>query len=291
MKRIISALLACLLLCGLAMPAAMALDPPIDVSGAVPLALGAATPVVEDGVYSYMQAETGWVKFTFSTNISLTLLDDEQNQLYAGSLSPPENGYCMKVLAGKTYYFVIANYNNPQWSGTLTLTAGQAPALVHNELKQKTGPVDYRPFQERYLGVTFTVDGEAAPALGFGYRSYGNGISISSSAKAGTYTLQFTNYDGEDLGTLNVILEDWSIFGWLGEYLTKQQADWANEEKTTQEWLSSVGNDMLLVLGSPVITLMIFMMGPMGWVLLPISFSAIAQLFMDTVGLFTSLFR
>ena len=282
MKRVCAALLVCLLLCGLAAPMASAGEPSIDVSGAAPLALGAPVPIVGNEVFSYTPEESGWVAFAMLDYGSVAVYDNEQNQL--GSA----NHATVKALADKALYFVVEAHDG---SSTFTLTPGQPPALRKNELTLDRFPgsvFHHEPFQGTYIGFSYTVNGEPAPAYGFDLAIR---IYDRSAIPAGTYALQFTNYDGENLGTMTVVLEDWSIFAGLREFLQMMQADWNNEDKTTKEWLKLVGNDLLLLVGSPVVAFCIFCCGPMGWILIPVAFQPFIQLPMDIIGLFKSLFR
>jgi len=295
-KRLLATLLACLLLLSIAAPIASAEEPPaIDVSGAVPLTLNADTPASNvTNVFSYTPAETGWVKFT-TKNVSgstLTMLDDEQNQFYTGSLQSSVVGNIMKAHAGKTLYFVLDVYTLEEWSGTITLTPAERPVLVQNTLKcwsDQSSGTSHKPFQEDwYVGWSFTVNGQTAPALGFSYLY--SGIRTGN-AKAGTYSLQFTNYDGEDLGTLTVTIEDMNLRSWLTDILNGLKEQWANEDKTTKEWLKSISSDFWLMIASPIVALMIFFCGPMGWILIPVAFQPFIQLPIDIIGLFKSIFR
>ena len=218
-KRAVSLLLACLLL-GLGSPMAFAADPPVDVSGAAPLALGVVTMVNYGDVFSYTPDETGWVRFETTSNALslLTVLDHEKNLLQGWFSSAGVT--TVKALAGKPLYFVTGyNGNNPDWSGTITLTPGQPPVLKQDTLKLTvSGSVlHYNPFQEAYIGFTFTVNGEAPPAYGF---FYSGDVSMSRTDIAvGTYALRFTSYDGEDLGSLTVKMEKITLRGWLADLL------------------------------------------------------------------------
>ncbi|MCL2495137.1 MAG: hypothetical protein FWE98_05715 [Oscillospiraceae bacterium] len=296
MKRIISTLLACLLLCGLVMPVAFAEEPPIDVSGAVPLALGVTTTVIAKGVYSYTPNETGWVRFAANESVTLAVFDDELNPLSDGYLTlANSSGLRVKVLARKSLYFAI-HYATGQ-NKTITLSSAEPPVLV--QAVKKWTPVSgneapFQPFQGGgCVGWTFTVNGEAPSVHGFGYRYYTNidGIAYGG-ATAGTYELQFTNYDGEDLGTFTVILEDLTLRGWLEEIFAVIQSNWANEDKTTGEWLKDIGSDIWLIIGAPFVAMAMFTMGPMGWILiLPVVLMPFFRLPIDIIGLITSIFR
>jgi len=290
MKRILSVLLACLLLCGLAMPLASAADP-IDVSGAVPLAINTATKVSGGKVFSFMPAETGWFKFAVVSRVSFSfaVYDDELSQIVnAGFVSAP----IVKLMAGKTYYFAIGISDGQQaYIDTIMPSLSQPPALKSDVMKIRTGSQSpNNPFrQSGYTGWTFTVNGQEPSAFAFSY--YGDGFTATREAGVDSYQLQFTNYDGEDLGALTIVFEDWSLRAALRDYLEMMQADWANEDKTTKEWLEIVWRDFVLLVGSPVVALMIIFMGPMGWALLPVAFLPFIQLPMDIVGLFKSIFR
>lgn len=139
------------------------------------------------------------------------------------------------------------------------------------------------------MGWTFTVNGQAAPAHGFDYNSAD--CFTAGDVKEGTYTLRFASYDGKELGTMTVTAEKWGLLASLRDYLQSMQRQWENEDRTTREWLTLVGNDFMLLIGSPVVALMIFFCGPMGWVLIPVAFQPFIQLPMDIVGLFKSIFR
>ena len=295
MKRAISVLLSCLLLCGLAIPAAFAADSPIDVSGAVPLALNVATKLRQGAVYSFTAAETGWVKFAIAVKqhvgVGFNLFDDELNQIVKAAYTPTPT---VKLMAGKTYY-ISPDISDGQQTYVETITPSRSgpPVIKPSPMKVSSvfsGSSRYRPFQaDGYVGWTYTVNGQEPSAFKFEYSD--DCFMYTLYTENGTYTLQFTNYDGEDLGTLTVIIEDWTPRGWLADILKGVQDQWNNEDKTTQEWLKSIGNDLLLMVSSPVVALMILFMGPMGWVLLPVAFTAFGQLFVDIGGFVTSIFR
>ena len=292
MKRIVSVLLVCLLLCGLAMPVAFAEDA-IDVSGAVPLTLGVATKIKEDNFYSYTPASTGWVKFSVKSDnrFSFDVYDGELSHIvHTASFSSP----IVKLTAGITYYLTI-DYGVPgevdvYGRNTITPSASAPPVLEADVIKMYTGfPSSTAPFPDSYAGWEFTVNGQDPVDMGF--ELSGLYIRIEDYTLSGSYQLQFTNYDGEDLGTLTIIFEDFTLPGMLENLLTGLQFNWANEDKTTGEWLKSIGNDILFAFASPVIALMIFFCGPMGWILLPIALQPFVQLPIDIGGFITSLFR
>ena len=107
-KRMLSALLVCLLLCGLVMPAAWAEDgePAFSIEDAQPLEINVAMPVSAGDVFSYTPDETGWVKFTLNPerSFSLAIFDDELIQLFSYSAGSymPFSGFNVKAIAGKT---------------------------------------------------------------------------------------------------------------------------------------------------------------------------------------------
>ena len=296
MKRVTSAVLVCLLLCGLVTTTALA-DDAIDVSGARPLALGVAATFAAEDVFSYTPPETGWVKFRVDGNtLGLTLFYAPENEPvrtifragYPNAVDEPS----VKIPAGKTLYFHFSSAT-PGWNNTITLTPSQTPVLRQNELKlwtNSSGSNTFEPFQQAYIGAKFTVNGDAAPAHGFDYASSMK-ISVGSDTAAGTYTLQFMSQDSEDLGTLTVILEDWSLRASLANFLEKMQINWANDDKTTKDWLKSIGNGILLLLASPIVALMMLTMGPVGFVLIPVAFAPLVQLPIDIIGLIKSFFR
>lgn len=243
--------------------------------------------------FSYTPAKTEWVNIAVAPPVNgqyaaCYVFDETCSRIgYRLSSGSSVN---VKMTAGKTYYLAVTS---PPAKAAITLSPSEAPVLQQKELKlwtTKSGGNPIQPFQQEYLGVTFTVNGEAAPAHGFRYTADQRSVSVAPNTAAGTYTLRFTSHDGEDLGTLTVILEDMTFRSWLSDILTGFQTEWANEDKTTREWLTSIGNDIMLLLGAPVIALMILFCGPMGWLLFPIVFQPFIQLPVDIIGFFSSLF-
>jgi len=237
--------------------------------------------------FSYTPEKTGWVNIAVAPptkqQYALCYIFDEACSRIGGQLSSGSN-VSVKMSEGKTYYLAVIS---PPANTAITLTPSEAPALTKAVLKfWSSAGTSHKPFQGDYMEWSFTVNGQAAPTLGFGYSA--DGITVNN-PKAGTYLLQFTDYDGEDLGTLTVIVEDMTFSGWLADILEK--LGWNNEDKTTQEWLKSIGDDIWLMIISPVIALMMFMTGPMGWILLPGALLPFIQLPIDIVGLFKSIFN
>jgi len=275
-----------------------------NLAGAEPLRLNVPQQVIGSKLecFSYTPEKTGWVNIAVAPPAknqygSCSVFDEACGRI--GDHINSGSNVTVKMTAGKTYYLAVIS---PPANTAITLSASEPPVLQKDELKFRTtfsGGDTFRPFQQGYFGVPFTVNGEAAPANGFSY-SRANTVSvyISPNTPAGTYVLRFSDCDGEDLGTLTVILEDFKLIpegftlrGWLEDFLTGLQADWANDDKTTGEWLKSVGKDFLLMFASPAIAFAIFCMGPMGWVFLPVAFLPFTQLFFDIGGLISSIFR
>ena len=314
MKKAIAALLACLLLCGLVMPAALAATPVEDLIEewkllALEPALALNVQVQATGgpdeslVYPFTPAETGWVDIVLQPlppGQACAVLDGDWNPV--GIAPYAFTDVLVKLTGGITYYFVLhndGNYSAKNIDTTLTIKPAEKPVLRYEvlELTTKSDSTAFWAFTTGWvIGVDYTI---LSGGTGMGVSYNNNYVYISTGVQAGTHVVQFTDCDGEDLGTLTIIVEEWTFAGWLQEIWGEMQNGWSDGDKTTMEWLSGIGLDLLLVVGSPIIVplgmLFIFFMGPMGWLLLilpPIMpFYGLFKLPVDIIGLFKSIFN
>ena len=318
MKRAISVLLTCLLLCGLAMPGAMAADEVTaeDLIAEWKLldheaALEINTPIrvtLDPGevrIYPFEPSETGWVSINMTPHLapgqSCAVLDGDWNLL--GSIPYIWTDAFVKLIGGKTYYFVPyegSRYGVKNIDTTLILNLAEKPVLRQDVMKLRIGDERVPKYLWTFAGGWVLGSDHSIVTGGSGVLVLYEGNYVYTYAEeAGTHTIQFTNYDGEDLGTLTIIIEEYTLRDRLEEWWAQLNENWANEDKSSSDWLKGIGIDLLLILGSPIIVpaglIFIFFMGPIGWLLLPLPlilpFYALSGLATDIVGLFKSIFN
>ena len=300
-KRALPLLLACLLLCGLmSMASAEGETPIFSTEDAQPLAFNSIAQFGADSVFSFTPDETCWVKLVIEGNYWLAVYDDTQNKIFDAIFPNPVSAPSVKALAGKTLYFLTED----DLSGrdcTITLMPGQPPVLKQDVYRIMKNLLDgnlpaYQPFEgDGYMGYSVTINDQTPSGYGI---SYSRGMLGFFYPATGTHVLRFTNYDGEDLGTLTIIVENWNLSGWLNTAWAELQSFLYDTDYTSTDWLRGIGIDLLFVIGAPIVVplgmMLIFMMGPMGWLLeiLPpfLPLFGLAKLPIDIIGLILSLF-
>jgi len=211
-----SVALACLLLCSFAMPV-FADDentPFIAPGDGQPIALGETMNAQSGDLISFFPDEIGWVRFVASEEMSVVVWfvgDPGESNLVYGHGHSNVTSIAMKALEGYPICFQIREFCQTQ-TGTVTLLPAEPPVLKQTQLKEwPSSPLEYQPFQgDDYWAVFATVNGKPdyeTPGV-FYYCS--PTLIRTYNAQPGAYELWFFNYDGEDLGTLTIMLEEWS---------------------------------------------------------------------------------
>lgn len=298
-KKIITGILAFLLLVSFTLPSFADGEAPISVDDAQALTLGDTSKIRSHVIYSFTPNETGWVKFAVASDNSFAfyVYDADLNNIVTASFVKAP---IMKLTAGKIVYFYIA-YGAPQESidpfgrNTITLSQSQAPVIAGRDgvMKIWSGTSSpHSPFQGGgYVGWHYTVNGQDPSE--FNFTHYGD--SFQRGGGTGIYTLEFTNYSGEHLGTLTLEVEEMTFGGYLKEIWEDLKYNWSEkEDKTTGKRLSDIGDNLWVLLRSPITVpvtlLMIIFTGPMGWALLPVAFAepivALFELAKDFAGFF-----
>jgi len=234
-KRILCALLCCLLLCGFVTPAVFADDentPIIWPEDGQPLALD-ETAVAEAGdIFTYTPEETGWVHFTISETASIIIwFYEDANRVWGIHASDCVTSFTLKALKDWAYCFEVFPETD---SATINLSIGEAPVLKQEVLKGqsglpgKLGP--YQPYQRAdwYVGVDCAINGKSPEEYGisspWGTKPQINGIN-NVTMKPGVYELRFYAHGDEDLGTLTIILEKQNLCNWLKGFLSELVMD------------------------------------------------------------------